>query len=359
MKWKMRLNLVIGALLVLLALFGSAEATDANLVAHWTFDEGSGTIAYDSGGDNDGTLIGDPVWTRGQIDGALSFDGSGDYVNIGSTVTHNLANGTFAAWICPLDMGRYCGIHNFAYVIGAAYWPGELGFRVSGDGGGFATVQNTTYQGFYIPPDTFFEGTWYHVALTWDGSDWKGYVNGVEKGSLPSTLGTSASSPRDTLIGRGWDGCSWNGVIDDVRIYNTALSGEEVEQLYLEGFSHLELAVMQIEGALAEKEAVLDGIDVAMEKELMAYDALEALLASGDYGDLSKRDISAAQREVEFVVRCQERSRKVLVESVERLEDTLLSLGWEPEPEPNEPSEPNIPEPNEPGFPPFRNRVSC
>ena len=53
---------------------------------------------------------------------------------------------------------------------------------------------------------------------------------------------------------------------------------------------------------------------------------------SGDYGDLNKRDIAAAQRQVESAIRRQERSRKVLVDSIEKLEDALLSLGLEPEP---------------------------
>ncbi len=60
---------------------GVANAAEPNLVAHWTFDEGSGTTAYDSAGSNDGTIYG-AQWTSGQIGGALSFDGYGDYVDL-------------------------------------------------------------------------------------------------------------------------------------------------------------------------------------------------------------------------------------------------------------------------------------
>ncbi|MHC4158980.1 MAG: hypothetical protein ACYSSO_07855, partial [Planctomycetota bacterium] len=75
----------ITAIMGLLALCGSALAADSNgLIAHWKFDEGSGSTAYDSAGDNDGTLVNGPVWTTGQIGGALSFDGVDDYVNISS-----------------------------------------------------------------------------------------------------------------------------------------------------------------------------------------------------------------------------------------------------------------------------------
>ena len=334
------LNFVVVSTFVLLLLCGPALASDVNLIAHWTFDEGTGTIAYDSVGTNDGTLFGDPIWTAGQIDGALSFDGSGDYVSIGNTVTHNLPNGTFAAWVNPLDMGRVCGGRNFAYVIGAAYWPGELGFRVSGDGGGLATVQNTTsHPGFYIPPDTFFEENWYHVALTWDGSHWKGYVNGIEKGSLPSTLGTSASSPRDTLIGKGWDGCSWNGAIDDVRIYDKALSADEIEQLYFEGLSNYERAVIHLENALDEKQIALEAVDAALAEEADAYEALDDLLDSKNYGDLRKSDIIKARQRIHSAIQHQDQSAGALERGLEQLIDAMEALGAEPEP--NEPNEPH------------------
>jgi hypothetical protein len=65
---------------------------------------------------------------------------------------------------------------------------------------------------------------------------------------------------------------------------------------------------------------------------------------------LSKRDIAAAQRKIESSIRRQERSQRVVLDSIDELEDALLSLGWEPAPEPNVPEpEPNIPEPNMPG----------
>ena len=59
-----------------------AGNTSADLVAHWSFDEGSGTTAYDLAGGNDGTLQGDPQWVAGHLGYALEFDGSGDYIDI-------------------------------------------------------------------------------------------------------------------------------------------------------------------------------------------------------------------------------------------------------------------------------------
>jgi len=74
---------------------------DPNLLSWWEFDEGSGTIAYDSAGGNDGTLAGDPQWVAGQIGSyALDFDGVGDYVDLDSHISNieGLNEGTVAGW---------------------------------------------------------------------------------------------------------------------------------------------------------------------------------------------------------------------------------------------------------------------
>ncbi|MDH4241912.1 MAG: hypothetical protein OEW48_20310, partial [Phycisphaerae bacterium] len=77
------------------------KGADPDLVGLWMLDEISGTIAYDSSGNgNNGTLIGDPQWVAGQIDGALDLDGAGDWVNCGNgaSLTINSAI-TMAVWV--------------------------------------------------------------------------------------------------------------------------------------------------------------------------------------------------------------------------------------------------------------------
>lgn len=82
---------------------------------------------------------------------------------------------------------------------------------------------------------------------------------------------------------------------------------------------------------------MLEIINETLEREWQAYEVLEEVLESGDYGDLNKRDIAAALREIESVIRRQQLSRKVLLESIDKLEDSLSALGCEAEPpEPNE-----------------------
>ena len=306
-------------------------------IAHWEFDEGEGDIAYDSVGNNDGMLNGDPEWVAGQIgDYALDFDGSGDYVSIGNTVMHNLAKGTFMAWAFAADLSETCGGRNFAYIIGANNWiGGELGLRVHGDGGGWASVQNDMYLGHLtFAAGTFRVGSWHHVAMTWDGSDWRLYVNSVEKDSKLFSEGTSNAS-NTALIGKAWDGCSWNGKIDDVRIYDRALSAEEIRKLYENGSSGRGLpvspgtAVDNIERAIREKVEAWKKIDDMLKKERQAYEALEQMLRTTDYGNLSYSDIVTARYEIYTAIEQGERSKEALEKSIENLEAALAALGFE------------------------------
>ena len=80
----------------------------AGLIAHWKLDEGSGAVAYDSAGTNDGTLINGPTWTTGIIDGALDFDGVDDYVDVGNDSSlMTTGDLTIIAWIKALE-SRAC-----------------------------------------------------------------------------------------------------------------------------------------------------------------------------------------------------------------------------------------------------------
>ena len=97
-----RYFLSIAAVIVLFS--GQIALADPNLVAYWMFDEGTGTTAYDSKGDNDGNLMNGPVWTTGQIDGGLSFDGTNDYVNVNNSASLSFSQSssfTIALWVNP------------------------------------------------------------------------------------------------------------------------------------------------------------------------------------------------------------------------------------------------------------------
>ena len=82
---------------------------------------------------------------------------------------------------------------------------------------------------------------------------------------------------------------------------------------------------------------MLEIINETLEGEWQAYEVLEEVLESGDYGDLNKRDIVKAKQKIHSAIQRQQRLRKVLLESIDKLEDSLSTLGCEAEPpEPNE-----------------------
>jgi len=200
-------------------LYGSQEG----LVSHWKFDDGSGNTATDSTGANNGTLIGNPTWTSGRIDGAISFDGVDDYVLVSPIVPLIGNTVTAQAWI---RTSEFAGIWNpiLTQNVGNGYY-----FYVSSGRPAFYIVVGAAYvQAVSI--DTIYANQWYHIAGTNDGSYLKLYINGQLKDSAASTgfLGVNVNAcigcePTSHLF--------YSGLIDDVRIYNRALNESEFKDI--------------------------------------------------------------------------------------------------------------------------------
>jgi hypothetical protein len=208
------------------------------LVSHWKFDEGSETTAYDSAGDNHGTIYG-AQWTTGQIGGALDFDGDdGVYVEpsagVGSPLNIYNADLTISAWARIRGEGR--SIVARAKELYITYKLGTFA-GVSA----YSAHINTYKQGpghWILHTDEILSpDTWYHLVGVFDRSTGTGYVyvNGAEEAQ--GTIGANPlSNDATTKIGcRNSTGDqAFDGSIDDVRIYNRALNAEEIQQLYQE-----------------------------------------------------------------------------------------------------------------------------
>ncbi len=201
-------------------------------LAHWRFNEGSGSTAYDSAGNNDGTIYG-AQWTTGQIGGALSFDGNdGVYVwgsaGTGSPLNIYNTDMTISAWF-KLD-------GNGGTIVARAK-PHYITYRLQASS---TTACMTVYVSpvhYYVCSDPILsQDTWYHLVGVFDRASDYGYlyVDGILEadGSLPD-----ASPWNDGLTKIGCrndlSDYPFNGKIDDVRIYDWALSAEEVEEIYL------------------------------------------------------------------------------------------------------------------------------
>jgi hypothetical protein len=208
--------------------------TGPSLVGWWKFDGRSRNIAYDSSGHgNDGILVGNPQRVAGKIGGALKFDGNGDYIDCGYDSNLNITNEVaVTAWI----------------KLSATGIDQKVGSNQSGIAGGYKmtvfsnnkvefeirTSGNTPILNRNVGGGTVLQrDVWYHVAGVYSqkGNYIRTYVDGNFDRELVTTQALGAS-PEPFRIG-----CepfatglyNFNGVMDDVRIYNRTLTEAEIQ----------------------------------------------------------------------------------------------------------------------------------
>ena len=211
------------------------EVCDPSLVAFWKMDETDGSIAYDSIGANDGICHNEPIWQPdgGKLAGALEFDGINDYVSADFVL--NPWDGAFSAfaWIQGSVPGQV--IISQSDGIGT----GETWLGTDALGGNLMTGLVPPTVGRFIPQPLgsqtiITDGLWHHVGFVWDGSHRFLYADGVEVAKDTAAQNPLKSATGGLYIGAGKNldaGTLFSGLIDDVRIYNVALTAEEIEAL--------------------------------------------------------------------------------------------------------------------------------
>jgi hypothetical protein len=232
----MILSLIIISMLGVVSAMSAVSATcPSGMVSYWTFNESSGITASDSVDSHPGTLMNGPAWTTGKVGNALQFDGN-DYVSVGNLGSF-YPKGTIEFWMNPAV------VENYRNPLTTNYAGGNAGIRFEeNSAGNFALAMGDDYgQSEYT--HTYLNSglspnTWYHVVLTWDKTSNKvtGYLNGVKEFEdtqpiWPTTI------PNVAIGGILWPDRSWKGLIDEVAIYNRALSPSEVQQQYQEGLA--------------------------------------------------------------------------------------------------------------------------
>ncbi|MCH7557674.1 MAG: discoidin domain-containing protein [Planctomycetes bacterium] len=205
-----------------------AEPNSAGLIGHWEFDEGFGTTAGDSSGNgNDGTINGGPQWVTGQIGGALDFDGVDDFVFTGKSASDLGIDAnkpkTVTAWV-----------YTRAFNNGGIF---DLGNRSDGQDFSLRTLDTdnrwrTQHWGGANDHDFDYPAlnVWVHFALVYDGTESTVYANGIVVSSKATNLNTTDNNPFQIGV-YGWQVDYFDGIIDDVRIYDYALSLEDVAWL--------------------------------------------------------------------------------------------------------------------------------
>jgi|GEM_PF-2158561 len=199
-------------------------------VGLWHFNEGSGSSTIDaSGNGNTGTISGATWTTNGVFGNALSFDGSDDWVSVSNSDSVNLHGSnevSIEAWINPSSGGvTWYGIvskgNGQQYAITLNSPNRYIHFETNQLDGGSCGAANTASG--TIPLDE-----WSHVVAVYDGSTKKVYINGIERASVSCSY-RFASNTEALRIGQGNNGEYFKGLIDEVRIYNRALTQSEIQ----------------------------------------------------------------------------------------------------------------------------------
>lgn len=232
--------ILINLILVLSIAQVSIGDVNPNLMGWWKLDETSGTTAADSSGHgNNGTVMSSPISVLGMIDRALKFDGQNDYIDCGSNPSLNITGQvTVAAWIklaaTNLDQKIAGNISNQGGYLLDVFNNNKVELIILSSGGQYALNRDVA-GGTVMATDV-----WYHVAGVYSQGN---YIRTFVNGALDRELATAtvlASTPGTFKIGRYpyQSGNFWNGTLDDVRVYNRALTAAEIQRLALVGQSN-------------------------------------------------------------------------------------------------------------------------
>jgi len=237
-----RMIYVIISLVVLLSLAGLVSA---DLVAHWPLDEGDGAVVYDVvGNGGEGLLEGDAAFVVGHFMHAVSFDGDGDGIlweEDNNLLDPGSAGMTVTAW---LNQGDGTSTHAYEFIVSKGNrTSGMIGWSIWTESDNLlarCNADGTSAQRASQHISNLTANEWHHVALVLDrqANQVRGYLNGSNEGWVAGGGGPSS----DSLIGWGDIDCdvplvigqrddgngTLLGIVDDVRIYDHALSESEI-----------------------------------------------------------------------------------------------------------------------------------
>jgi hypothetical protein len=196
--------------------------TDPDLIGWWKFDEHYGNTALDwSGHENHGTFGGDPEWVEGVINSGLNLDGD-DYIILDAAADDLTSrNFTLSVWIKTTQAG-------------------EGNVFASNTGGSHVLLFGVDNGNIYVDdgpstdwPPAVNDDQWHMITLVQSGTTIKLYTDGVEVASITTSI--DVTDETRWSIGQEWDGSSpsdfYLGMVDDARMYNRALTPDEVAEL--------------------------------------------------------------------------------------------------------------------------------
>jgi hypothetical protein len=220
-----------------LLISGSGGTEEVNLqkglVGHWDFN---GNAKDSTPNANDGTVTGTTLTTdrKGAVNKAYSFNGANnDYIDAGNGASLRITGPiTVEAWV------KATTLTSGDRIVERAQWSTRRGYYLAATSA--TAVKFTVHynDAAYVSPTyTLPIGQWVHLVGIYDGSMVRIYANGVEQGTGvagPSSIDDTATTKKLFIGSNNGSDSYWNGLIDDVRIYNRALSQTEITALYNE-----------------------------------------------------------------------------------------------------------------------------
>ena len=200
------------------------DVVTSGLVAAYSFNAGAGSTVIDlSGHGNNGTVVNATWSTAGMYGDALSFNGHSAMVNVPDSASLHLTSGmTLEAWVLPTVVSNawrdviYKGNDNY-YLEATSYYTKPAGGVIIG---------SSHVEAFAGSP--LARNTWAHLAVTYDGAKLRLYVNGILVSSTAHTGNIETSNNPLQIGGDSIFGQYFAGLIDEVRVYNRALSSSEI-----------------------------------------------------------------------------------------------------------------------------------
>jgi hypothetical protein len=228
-----------------------SDKTDRSLIAHWTFDESSGSDCADSSGHGLTVSLENPAAgfarTRGVHGRALNLRGEYALRAKLNRPDREWPAITFSAWVRPTDLSSFREIFR-------QECPNRLLFSFQDNGtilslglniGGYLECDAP------VQPESILDGMWHHCAASFDGEWMRVYLDGRQIGSLPRPGKIAVSPEVPAYIGSSSGGGEFfQGMLDDLRIYDRSLGPEEISGLYQKGNEALKALAAEMEKAV-------------------------------------------------------------------------------------------------------------
>ncbi len=211
------------------------------LVGYWNFDEGAGNIAYDSSGKGNNGAISGATWIVGKINGALNFDGASDYVSIGYHFNNLGLDGSLCMWFKP-NADFKSGSPSQDLLFSGGGLSHNIRITLAGEGNDAGrlvfqkAVSSNSWGNLSSKKVSWPKDNWQHACFTFENTNMFMYINGALENNTSSGCLGLHNNATNAFIGSFWWGkYTFDGIIDEVKVYNCALTEEQVLIEYAKG----------------------------------------------------------------------------------------------------------------------------